>query len=225
MNLTPIAHIENDFPDKFGLPRQSAAAEEIRGRVIFEKDYAQPSAVKGLEGFERIWLIWGFDEPEDRAFHATVRPPKLGGNTRVGVFATRSPFRPNGLGLSCVKLDGVTEDEAGRPVLLVSGLDMKSGTKVYDIKPYLPYTDAWPEARSGFIPDTRTESLKVTCPDSLTALIPPDKRDTLISVLAGDPRPGYRSAPGEYGMRYAGFNIRFTVNGRNLTVISIQEEP
>ena len=225
MKLTPIAHIENDFPDKFGLPRQSAAAEKIRGRVIFEKDYAQPSAVKGLEGFDRVWLIWGFDEPEDRAFHATVRPPKLGGNTRMGVFATRSPFRPNALGLSCVRLDGVTEDGAGRPVLLVSGLDMKSGTEVYDIKPYLPYTDAWPEARSGFIPDTRTEPLRVTCPDSLMALIPPDKRDTLTAVLGGDPRPGYRTEPGEYGMCYAGFNIRFTVNGRDLTVISIQEEP
>ncbi len=224
MKIVPIAHIENDFPDKFGLPRQSAAAGSIRGRVVFEKDFAQPSAVKGLEGFDRLWLIWGFDGPEDRAFHATVRPPKLGGNTRVGVFATRSPFRPNGLGLTCVKLDAVTTDSAGRPVLNVSGLDMKNGTAVYDIKPYLPYTDAYPDARSGFIPDTRTEPLSVTCPAEIMARIPPDRRDTLLEVLRGDPRPGYKDAPGEYGMRFAGFNIRFTVSGHDLTVTDIQEE-
>ncbi len=222
MLLTPVAHVENDFPDKFGLPRQSAAAETVRGRIVFEKPFANPDALRGLEGFDRIWLIWGFDVPESRTFHATVRPPKLGGNTRIGVFATRSPFRPNPLGLSCVHLEGI---DRSLPALLVSGLDMKSGTPVYDIKPYLPYTDAWPEAKAGFTADTDLTPLEVRCPEALMGLIPEDKRETLTAVLRADPRPGYQKAPGSYGLRYAGKNIRFSVDGLTLTVTDIQEDP
>ncbi len=222
--LHPIGWVENDFPEKFGLPRQSGLAEGIRGRVVFEKPYRQPEAFRGLEGYDRIWLLWGFDAREDGAFHATVRPPQLGGNTRTGVFATRSPFRPNPIGLSCVALEGIRMDPDLGPVLYVAGLDMKNGTPVWDVKPYLPYADAWPEARSGFASPGDRQALTVSCPEKLLQLIPEDKRPVLLEALRADPRPAYKRGDGEGGMAFAGCNVRFQITDRHLTVLDIRED-
>ncbi|MBQ8137661.1 MAG: tRNA (N6-threonylcarbamoyladenosine(37)-N6)-methyltransferase TrmO [Clostridia bacterium] len=217
--MIPIAHVENDFPEKFGLPRQPGILCEIPARIVFEPAFRDKNALRGLEGFERLWLLWQFDRVGSSAFSPTVRPPKLGGNTRVGVFATRSPNRPNPIGLTCVRLDGIDWDE---PALIVRGADMKSGTAILDIKPYLPYADAYPDAKAGFTEAIGNARLTVRDPDSLLFSIPPEKRGVLESVLSGDPRPGYQREAAEYGIAYAGFNIRFSIDGETLTITQIK---
>ena len=224
-----IAHIESAYDEKFGIPRQSGLAASSRERIIFEKPYRQIEAVRGLEGYSHLWILWLFSEVADErkkktdvhAFCATVRPPRLGGNERMGVFATRSPFRPNHIGLSCVQLCAVDLNGPEAPVLIVSGGDMLNGTPVIDIKPYLPYTDAHPEASDGFS-DRSTNVLSVSFPPDLLSRIPNEKRQALYEALALDPRPAYQDDPERvYGMLFAGMNIRFTVAGKLLSVISV----
>ena len=222
--IRPIARYYGDLGEKFGVPRQAGVVEELEGCVVFEPAYRDPEALRGMEGFDRLWLIWQFSENlragED--WSPTVRPPRLGGNTRMGVFATRSPFRPNALGLSCVRLLGIEQDRERGTVLRVGGADLMSGTPIFDIKPYIPYADAHPEARSGFAPDAG-ERLTVEFPPALEALVPPEKRAALRGVLANDPRPRYQRDPERvYGLQFAGRNIKFTVDGDRLTVKEVE---
>ncbi len=220
--MKTIAIIKTDFPEKFGIPRQSGRIDALKGTVIFMPEYKSPDAVKGLEGFSHIWLLWKFDVPPKENFQATVRPPRLGGNTPMGVFATRSPFRPNPIGLSCVKLESVEFTKDG-PVLHVSGVDMKNDTEILDIKPYIPYTDCREDAIGGFADPLRDYHLDVSFPDNLLSKIPPEKREALLAVLADDPRPSYQDDPDRlYGVSFAGFDIRFTVSGTTLTVREVQ---
>ena len=220
--MKTIAIIKTDFPEKFGIPRQSGRIDALKGTVIFMPEYKSPDAVKGLEGFSHIWLLWKFDVPPKENFQATVRPPRLGGNTPMGVFATRSPFRPNPIGLSCVKLESVEFTKDGL-VLHVSGVDMKNDTEILDIKPYIPYTDCREDAIGGFADPLRDYHLDVSFPDNLLSKIPPEKREALLAVLADDPRPSYQDDPDRlYGVSFAGFDIRFTVSGTTLTVREIQ---
>lgn len=216
--MKTIAIIKTDFPEKFGIPRQSGRIDALKGTVIFMPKYKSPDAVKGLEGFSHIWLLWKFDVPQKENFQATVRPPRLGGNTPMGVFATRSPFRPNPIGLSCVKLEKIEITKDG-PVLHVSGVDMKNDTEILDIKPYIPYTDCREDAIGGFADSLRDYHLDVNFPEDLLTEIPPEKREALLAVLADDPRPSYQDDPDRlYGVSFAGFDIRFTVSGTTLTV-------
>lgn len=219
--IIPIAHIRTDFPEKFGLPRQSLLGNALVGRVVLERPYAVMDALRGIEQFSHLWLIWGFSAvPERGGFEPLVRPPRLGGNTRVGVFASRSPFRPNRLGLSLVRLERV--DESG-PSLIVSGIDLMDGTPIYDIKPYLPYAEALPDARGGYADAHRDDRLEVDFPPALLAQVPEAKRAALLQALALDPRPAYQDDPDRvYGFFFAGRNIRFRVQDRRLTVIEIQ---
>ena len=223
--IKPIARIKSDFPDKFGIPRQSGIVDGLVSTVVFEKEFRSPEALRGIEGYSHLWLIWQFSENIREGFSPTVRPPRLGGNERLGVFATRSPFRPNPLGLSCVKLLGVEKTKKDGFVLLVEGADLMDGTPVYDIKPYLPYTDCHPEAASGFAPDAEEYTLKVEIPESESAKFPSEKLSALRSVLAQDPRPAYKDDGGRiYGMRFAGYEIEFKVNEKTLTVTSIEKD-
>ena len=218
--IRPIARYYGDLGEKFGVPRQAGVVEELEGSVIFEPQYRDPEALRGIEGFDRLWLIWQFSENlRDREdWSPTVRPPRLGGNTRMGVFATRSPFRPNALGLSCVRLLGIEQDRKKGTVLRIGGADLVSGTPIFDIKPYIPYADAHPEARSGFAPDAGAK-LTVEFPPALEALVPAQKRRALRGVLANDPRPRYQNDPERvYGLNFAGQNVKFTVEGDRLTV-------
>lgn len=222
--MKPIAYIYTDLPEKFGVPRQSGLVKELTGTLVFEPEYRTMDALKGLEDFNYIWLLWEFQGVHREEFTATVRPPRLGGNTHMGVFATRSPFRPNPIGLSSVRLLGVEETSDG-PVLHVSGIDMRNRTPVYDIKPYLPYTDCHPDATDGFAGAVREYSLKVDFPEALLALIPEQKRSSLTELLAQDPRPSYHTDPHrEYGLSYAGFTICFTVADGVLAVFSVAEQ-
>ena len=226
MEIKPIAHIHTDFPQKFGLPRQSGLIEALTGYIEFEKEYRDPEAVRGIEGYDYLWLLWGFEVKEDDGFRPTVRPPRLGGNERMGVFATRSPFRPNHIGLSSVKLTGVELTGEAGPVLYVSGIDMRDNTPIYDIKPYLSYTDSHEGARSGFTDGLLPHVLKVDFPEEMLKLIPEEKRQGAVSVLSSDIRPSYHGSmqeEGEYGLSYAGFNIRFTVDGEKLRVTEVTE--
>ena len=219
-----IAYYKSDMPEKFGVPRQSGLAPHLKGRIVFEEKYSDPNAFDGLEGFDRIWIIWRFDVKDDDSFRAKVRPPRLGGNTYMGVFATRSPFRPNHLGLTCAKIEGVGTDENGRCYIDVSGADMTDGTEIYDVKPYLPYADAYPDARGGFAQEeeNREHRLSVTIPDEIRANFPDEQLRGLVEVLSLDPRPSYHDDPNRvYGLSYAGCNIRFSVNGSELTVLSL----
>lgn len=223
--ITPIAHIRTDFPSKFGIPRQSGLVEALRATVVFEPEYRNPDALRGIEGYSHLWLIWEFSEASLPAgkWSPTVRPPRLGGNTRMGVFATRSPFRPNRLGLSCVKLEAVRQDPALGWVLVVSGADLLDGTPIYDIKPYLPYVDSHPEARGGFTDSTKDYTLEVDFPPEWLARVPADKQDALRGVLAGDPRPSYQSDPERvYGFVFAGLEVQFRVEGTVLTVCGVR---
>ena len=214
-----IAHIRSDFPEKFGIPRQSGLVEELRAAVVFEPEYRNPDAVRGLEEFSHIWLIWQFSQAVRDTWSPTVRPPRLGGNKRVGVFASRSPFRPNALGLSCVRLEKVERHPALGPVLHVAGADLLDGTPIYDVKPYLPYADAHPEASGGFVDQVRRRQLAVEFPEKLLTLVPEEKRQALLGVLAQDPRPSYQDDPERvYGMGFAGVEVRFSVAGERLTV-------
>lgn len=219
MNI--IAKIHSDFPEKFGIPRQSGLVKELTGIIVFEREYRNPDAVRGLEQFSHIWLLWQFSEAKKENWSATVRPPRLRG-TRMGVFATRSPFRPNDIGLSCVKLEKVEFDKKLGPVLRVSGIDLLDGTPIYDIKPYLPYTDCHPEANNGFAEDYIEDRLEVKIDERLLEKIPEKKRKALIGVLAQDPRPAYVLDERRiYGVNFAGFNVRFQVVGQLLTVTEI----
>ena len=217
-----IATIRSDFPTKFGIPRQSGLVEELKARVVFEPEYRDPQALRGLEGFSHIWLIWQFDRALRDTWSPTVRPPRLGGNRRMGVFATRSPFRPNPLGLSCVQLVKADLHTKDGPVLYVAGADLVDGTPVYDIKPYLPYADSHPEAVDGFDGRRDAEPLKVVFPPELEAMIPEEKREGLRQALACGPIPGYQHDPERvYGMEFAGMEIRFRVDGEQLIVCSV----
>ena len=223
MEITPIAYIKSDFPEKFGIPRQSGLVEELTATVVFQPPYRAPDALRGLEGFSHLWLIWEFSQARREGWSPTVRPPRLGGNKRLGVFATRSPFRPNPLGLSCVRLLEIRQDREQGPVLVVSGADLLDGTPIYDIKPYLPYADALPDASGGFAGQVERRLLRVDCPPPLMELIRPEKREALLAVLAQDPRPSYQSDPERvYGLGFAGMEIRFTVNGDVLTVTAVE---
>ena len=214
-----IAHIRSDFPTKFGVPRQSGLVEELRAAVVFEPEYRNPDAFRGLEGYSHIWLLWQFSEAVREGWSPTVRPPRLGGNTRMGVFATRSPFRPNAIGLSSVKLLGFELHETLGPVLHVSGADLMDGSPIYDVKPYLAYTDSHPDAAGGFAFSSREGVLEVDFPDALLCRLPPERGRALTAVLAQDPRPAYQDEPGRvYGMEFGGFEVRFSVAGRRLTV-------
>lgn len=217
--IKAIARIRSDFPTKFGIPRQAGIVEELEARIVFEPEYRNPDALRGLEGFSHIWLIWQFSEAVREDWSPTVRPPRLGGNTRMGVFATRSPFRPNALGLSCVRLLGIEDTEEGK-TLRVAGADLMDGTPIFDIKPYIPYADCKPEAESGFAPDPGAQ-LSVEFLPEAEKYIPPEKRDALRGVLANDPRPRYKQ-DGErvYALEFAGLEVKFQVKDNILRVLS-----
>lgn len=220
--LTVIARIRTQFPEKFGIPRQSGLAPQTWGTVFFEPPYQNPDALRGLSGFSHLWLLWGFDRVRRTGWSATVRPPRLGGNARMGVFATRSPFRPNAIGLSCVTLCEVRTHTPDGPLLLVGGADMADNTPIYDIKPYLPYCDSHPEATAGFAGDAPGNALNVLIPEALEERIPQVHRAALRAVLAQDPRPAYQDdGTRVYGMAFAGMNVRFFVDGQQLTVADI----
>lgn len=221
-----IARIYNDLPDKFGLPRQSSVVPELTGVVVFEKEYRVREAVEGIEDFSHLWLIWEFSENIRDGWSPTVRPPRLGGEKRKGVFATRSPFRPNPIGISCVKLEGVEQTDKYGCVLRVSGIDMKSGTPIYDIKPYIAYCDSVPDAREGFAGEVKDYSLDVKADGALLDIIPEEKRASLIGILKQDPRPAYHNDPERlYGICYAGYDVRFRVDGGTLSVEEIVPLP
>ena len=221
-DITPIARIETPFGEKFGVPRQSGIAD-CPGRIVFEPAFRDPEAVRGLEGFSHVWLIWQFDRALRQTWSPTVRPPRLGGNQRMGVFATRSPFRPNGLGLSAVELERVSLDEPDGPVLYVRGADMVSGTPIFDIKPYLAYADSYPDASGGFTGGDAGERLTVDFPPELLARFDSGERQGLLSALAADPRPRYQDDPERvYGMRYDGRNVRFTVRDGTVFVTEVE---
>lgn len=220
--IQAIARMKSDFPTKFGIPRQSGLVEELRSTIVFEPDFRNPDALRGIEGYSHLWLIWQFSEAVRQDWSPTVRPPRLGGNTRMGVFATRSPFRPNSLGLSCVRLLGVEDTAEFGTVLHVGGADLMDGTPIFDIKPYIAYGDAHPEALGGFTDHAGDFLLHVNFPDNLLNRIPHDKRQALLGVLSHDPRPSYqRSSDRVYGLSFAGLNIRFRVDGENLFVLEI----
>lgn len=217
-----IAHIRTEFPEKFGIPRQSGLAA-TRGTVVFEHEYRNADALRGLDGFSHIWLLWEFSEAVRDEWSPTVRPPRLGGNTRMGVFATRSPFRPNPVGLSCVKLVAVRRDTHLGMVLEVEGADLMDGTPIFDIKPYLPFADSHPEATGGFADLVREDHLTVVLPENMASVFTEAQQDTLRDVLAQDPRPSYQDDPTRvYGMAFAGHTVRFRVEGDTLTVCAVE---
>ncbi|MBE6975871.1 MAG: tRNA (N6-threonylcarbamoyladenosine(37)-N6)-methyltransferase TrmO [Ruminococcaceae bacterium] len=219
VTISVIARMKSDFPTKFGIPRQSGLVDELRSTIIFEPEFRNPDTLRGIEGYSHLWLIWQFSESVRSDWSPTVRPPRLGGNTRLGVFATRSPFRPNSLGLSSVKLLGVEHTEEFGTVLHVGGADLMDGTPIFDIKPYIPYGDCHPEATGGFTDTAGEYLLEVDFPEELLSILPRDKRDAAIGVLSHDPRPSYQRDPERiYGLSFAGFNIRFTVKAQTLLV-------
>lgn len=222
ITITPIARIHTDLPTKFGVPRQAGLVPELSGAIVFEPAYRNPDAVRDLESFSHIWLIFLFSDAVRDQWSATVRPPRLGGNTHVGVFATRSPFRPNPIGMSCVRLDRVEIETPQGPVIHVSGIDLMDGTPIIDIKPYLPYTDSHPEAQSGVFADLSHETLQVVIPEEWQRLVPAGKIGALRGILAQDPRPPYQDDPDRvYGFAFAGTDVRFRVEGDVLTVCEI----
>lgn len=221
--MEPIAHIRSDFPEKFGIPRQSGLVPETVARVVFLPEYREEEAFRGIEGFSHLWLLWIFSENKRQHWRPTVRPPRLGGNTRLGVFATRSPYRPNPIGLSCVRLLRLEHTEEG-PVLVVSGADLMDGTPILDVKPYLPYADAVPDARGGFTDEQEKKRLEVIFPQALSEGLEEEKKKALMGVLAQDPRPSYQSDENRvYGVSFAKYNIKFTVKGDELTVCAVEK--
>ncbi len=221
--MEPVAHIRTEFPGKFGVPRQAGLVPELRGRVVFTPPFRRPEALRGVEGFSHLWLIWEFSESKEAGWSPTVRPPRLGGNQRVGVFATRSPFRPNPIGLSCVKLEQVELSTPDGPVLFVSGADLVDGTPILDIKPYLPYADCHPEAVGGFAGQAPESCLRVDFPPALLERVPQGQRSALLAVLAQDPRPPYQRDPQRvYGFGFAGLEVRFTAGDGVLTVVEVE---
>ena len=218
-----IARIHTDFPTKFGIPRQSGIIASLQGRIVFEPEYRNPEAVRGLEDFSYIWLLWEFSKAVRDTWSPTVRPPRLGGNVRKGVFATRSPFRPNPIGLSSVRLEKVDIDPKLGPVLYVSGVDLMDGTPIYDIKPYITYTDSHPDAVSGFASTPAEYLLEVDFPDTLLQKVPESQRESLVEVLSHDPRPQYQDDPKRvYGMAFGGLEVKFKVKGIQLTVLEVK---
>ncbi len=218
-----IAHIHSDFPEKFGIPRQSGLVEKLQASVVFEPEYRNPAAVRGLEGYSHIWLLWQFSEAVRDGWSPTVHPPRLGGNRHMGVFATRSPFRPNPIGLSSVRLKEIEISRRLGPVLWVEGADLMDGTPIYDIKPYLPYTDSHPDAVGGFADDFVDYGLEVNFPQELLDLIPEEKREGLMGILSQDPRPSYQNDPQRiYGVAFGSQNIRFQVRDGVLTVVNVE---
>lgn len=217
-----IAKIHTDFPTKFGIPRQSGLVESLKAVIVFEAEYRNMDALRGLEGFSHIWLIWQFSEAVRKEWTPLVRPPRLGGNKKLGVFATRSPFRPNSIGLSSVKLDKIELHSELGPILHVLGADLMDHTPIYDIKPYIPYTDSHPEAVAGFTKENEDYTLLVEFPQQWLSMIPEERKEGLMGVLAQDPRPSYHKDPRRiYGFEYAGFDIRFTVERNMLTVCEV----
>ena len=222
VNIQVIARMHSDFATKFGIPRQSGLVEELRSTIVFEPEFRNPDALRGIEDFSHLWIIWQFSEAVRTGWNPTVRPPRLGGNTRIGVFATRSPFRPNNLGLSSVKLLGVEHTEKYGTVLHVGGADLMDGTPIFDIKPYIAYGDAHPEAKGGFTDTAGDFILKVDFPEELLNRLPVDKQDAAVAVLSHDPRPSYQRKPDRvYGLTFAGFDIRFQVKEDTLTVVEV----
>ena len=224
--IRTIARMRSDFPTKFGIPRQSGLVEELESTIVFEPEFRIPDALRGIEGYSHLWIIWQFSQAVRQEWSPTVRPPRLGGNTRMGVFATRSPFRPNNLGLSCVKLLGIEHTQTDGAVLHVAGADLMDGTPIFDIKPYVPYSDSFPDAVGGFTDTADDFILNVEFPEHLLLKIPPNKRQAAIGVLSHDPRPSYQRKPGRiYGLSFAGFDIRFTVEDKTLTVCEVNDLP
>ena len=229
--MRPIAYIQTDLPEKFGTPRQCGIAPSLKGRIVFEPEFRVREAFRGLDGFSYIWVIWEFSESkpdsesdDEKEWHwsPTVRPPRLGGNKRMGVFATRSPFRPNNIGLSSLKLDAIDFDDPEGPVLCVSGVDMIDGTPVFDIKPYISYSDSHPDADVGFMKGAKDQDLEIVISDDLRNRIPEEKRDALFEILALSPVPAYQNEPDRvYGMKYAGLEIRFRIGDDKLTVVAV----
>lgn len=221
--IKPIAYVYSDFADKFGVPRQSGLAQ-TEGVLVFEPEYRAPEAVRGLEEYSHIWLLWGFSEIHRKEWKPTVRPPRLGGNTRVGVFATRSPFRPNSIGLSSVRLEKIEWETPDAPRLILKGVDLISGTPVYDIKPYLPYADSHPNAKGGFTERMKDYRLDVEFPEELLLQIPQGKREVLCEILSQDPRPSYKKDSQRiYGVKFAGFDVRFQIKGGRLWVVAVEK--
>ena len=223
VNIKPIARMRSDFPSKFGIPRQSGLVQELRSTIVFEPEFRNPDTLRGLEDFSHLWLIWQFSEAVRTNWSPTVRPPRLGGNTRMGVFATRSPFRPNNLGLSCVRLLGTEQTSEGM-VIHVAGADLMDGTPIFDIKPYIPYSDCHPDALGGFTSTAGDFLLKVNFPEDLLKQLPEGKQEAAQAVLSHDPRPSYQRDPERiYGLPFAGFDIRFTVQDDTLTVQEVKK--
>ena len=222
VNIQVIARMRSDFPTKFGIPRQSGLVEELRSTIVFEPEFRNADALRGIEGYSHLWLIWQFSEAVRTEWSPTVRPPRLGGNVRMGVFATRSPFRPNSLGLSSVRLLGVEQTENEGTVIHVAGADLMDGTPIFDIKPYIPYGDCHPDATGGFTDTAGEFLLNVNFPEELLQKLPEEKRSAAIGVLSHDPRPSYQRKPDRiYGLTFAGFDIRFTVTDDQLTVVEV----
>ena len=217
-----IAHIHSDFPTKFGIPRQSGLVESLKAKIVFEPEYRNSDALRGMDEYSHLWLIWEFSEAKRDTWSPTVRPPRLGGNKRMGVFATRSPFRPNPIGLSCVKLEAIDFTAENGPVIIVSGADLLDGTPIYDIKPYLPFADSRPEAIGGFADTVKGDQLQVQCSEEMMLQIPKQHRQAVIDILAQDPRPHYQQDPTRiYGMEYANMEIKFRVEDTTLVVCEI----
>ena len=224
VNIQVIARMRSDFATKFGIPRQSGLVEELRSTIVFEPEFRNPDALRGIEDFSHLWIIWQFSEAVRQGWSPTVRPPRLGGNTRMGVFATRSPFRPNNLGLSSVKLLGVEHTAEFGTVLHVGGADLMDGTPIFDIKPYIPYGDCHPDATGGFTDNAGEFLLQVDFPAHLLAVLPEEKREAAMGVLSHDPRPSYQRKPDRvYGLTFAGYDIRFKVNNDILTVVEVEK--
>ena len=223
ISMDVIAVMHSDFPTKFGIPRQSGLAEALQSTIVFEPAYRNPEALRGIEGFSHLWILWQFSQAVRQDWSPTVRPPRLGGNTRMGVFATRSPFRPNAIGLSCVRLLSVEHTQDMGTVLYIGGADLMDGTPILDIKPYIPYCDAHPEAMGGFTQDAGDYLLEVDFPENLKQRLPAEKQEAICQVLSHDPRPSYQmDSDRVYGLSFAGFDIRFTVKDTVLTVVDVQ---
>ena len=219
--IKPIGVIYTDLPEKFGVPRQAGLVPELSGKVVMEPQFRQPEAFTDLNQFSHIWLLWQFSQCNNDNWHATVRPPRLGGNQRIGVFASRSPYRPNSLAMSCVRLVKIDYEQPDSPILYVAGIDMADQTPIFDIKPYIPVTDCHPEATQGYTAETRNHYATVDFPINLLAKLPSDKQQAALKLLQSDPRPGYDHSNKEYGLTYAGFNIRFLAHDDCITVISV----
>ena len=223
ISINVIARMHSDFATKFGIPRQSGLVEELRSTIVFEPEYRNNDALRGIEDFSHLWIIWQFSEAVRQGWSPTVRPPRLGGNTRMGVFATRSPFRPNNLGLSCVRLLDVEHTEKYGTILHVGGADLMDGTPIFDVKPYIPYSDCKPDASGGFTDQAADFLLTVDFPAELLKKLPEQKREAAIGVLSHDPRPSYqKNEERVYGLTFAGFNIRFMVRDKLLTVLAVE---